>query len=407
MSLKPQSLNALSRRRFLKAAGLLATLPVSTAAKSNTRVTIAGAGIVGASIGYALAHAGAEVTLIDERGPATLSSLATFAWINATWAKQPRHYHRLSQLSVALWHELEAELSIPVRWHGSIEWFESSERQTKLAADIKEQVDWGEPASMLFGSALDPYREAIDFKETNQVAFSPNDGAVDSALATHRIIDAATRLGARTHFPCKLINATPSAQGTRIQTSTGEWDSDYLVLATGAEQDLPKRLCGIDIPQRTTPGIIVVTQPLPPVLHPVLSAPGVHVHQRTDGRVVIGEQAGAPDNHTDRLADRPSEFPSTTMAMAHADRLLNVAQLFVPMLAAAEIQDVMIGWRPLPLDGLPVLGANPAVPAHYLAVMHSGVTLAPIIGLLVTSEILSGQMDQRLSPYRPMRFVLT
>ena len=86
MPIKPQSLNTLSRRRFLKAAGLLATLPLSTAAKSNTRVTIAGAGIVGASIGYALARAGAAVTLLDERGPATLSSLATFAWLNATWA---------------------------------------------------------------------------------------------------------------------------------------------------------------------------------------------------------------------------------------------------------------------------------------------------------------------------------
>ena len=97
MPLKPRSLSILSRRRFLKATGLLATLPLSTGAKSNTRVTIAGAGIVGASIGYALARAGAAVTLIDERGPATLSSLATFAWINATWAKQPRHYHRLSK----------------------------------------------------------------------------------------------------------------------------------------------------------------------------------------------------------------------------------------------------------------------------------------------------------------------
>ena len=92
------------------------------------------------------------------------------------------------------------------------------------------------------------------------------------------------------------------------------------------------------------------------------------------------------------------------MAMAHADRLLNLAQIFVPKLDDAEVQDVMIGWRPLPLDGLPVLGANPAVPAHYLAVMHSGVTLAPVIGKLVANEILSGQKDPRLSPYRPARF---
>ena len=76
MPFKLQSLNLLSRRRFLKAAGLLATLPLYCGQVKHSS-DHCGAGIVGASIGYALARAGAAVTLIDERGPATLSSLAT------------------------------------------------------------------------------------------------------------------------------------------------------------------------------------------------------------------------------------------------------------------------------------------------------------------------------------------
>ena len=63
-----------------------------------------------------LERQGADVTLIDQAGPATHASRGTFAWINATWAKQPRHYHRISQQGVANWHTLARELDIPVRW---------------------------------------------------------------------------------------------------------------------------------------------------------------------------------------------------------------------------------------------------------------------------------------------------
>ncbi len=44
----------------------------------------------------------------------------------------------------------------------------------------------------------------------------------------------------------------------------------------------------------------------------------------------------------------------------------------------------------MPLDGYPVLGASPARRDVYLAVMHSGVTLAPVVGTQVAQEIVDG-----------------
>ena len=67
------------------------------------------------------------------------------------------------------------------------------------------------------------------------------------------------------------------------------------------------------------------------------------------------------------------------------------------------IEDVYIGWRPLPLDGHPVIGASPAVPSAYIAIAHSGVTLAPIIGKLAAQELLTGRASERLADYRPIR----
>ena len=65
---------------------------------------------------------------------------------------------------------------------------------------------------------------------------------------------------------------------------------------------------------------------------------------------------------------------------------------------------VPVGYRPMPLDGFPVAGFSPKSPNVYLALTHSGVTLAPLMAQLATMEILDGAQVDLLSDYRPSRF---
>ena len=65
---------------------------------------------------------------------------------------------------------------------------------------------------------------------------------------------------------------------------------------------------------------------------------------------------------------------------------------------------VPVGYRPMPLDGYPVLGLSRTVPNVYLAVTHSGVTLAPLVGEYTAIEILDGVSVDLLAPYRVERF---
>ena len=51
-----------------------------------------------------------------------------------------------------------------------------------------------------------------------------------------------------------------------------------------------------------------------------------------------------------------------------------------------------------------MLGFSEGAPGVYVAVMHSGVTLAPLVGRLVASEILDGVRVEMLEPYRASRF---
>ncbi|MEM7433339.1 MAG: FAD-binding oxidoreductase [Pseudomonadota bacterium] len=398
----------MDRRTLIKS--LLATTLVGCeqrhAPGSPLRVVVAGAGIIGASVAYHLAKAGADVTVIDQQGPATHASRGTFAWINATWAKQPRHYHALTQASMVHWKQLQEALDIPVRWGGSLEWFDNDERQVRLAEQIAEQLAWGEPARMVQAPELAELEPELSIDPDVRVAYSGNDGAVDPIVATDRLLSAAQQQGAKLRYPCELIDTV--SRGTRlvsVETSDGTIAADRLILATGAAPDVCRRFAHIDIPQRTTPGVIAITRPTPRCVHRIIAAPGAHFHQRDDGRIVLGEQDGAPDTeaHALRLKDRPNDFPSDIIAQQHGNRIRDVAAQFVPQIANTEIETAYIGWRPLPLDGHPVLGFSPERPDVYIAIMHSGVSLAPIVGQQVTREVFAGIELEELQPYRPTR----
>ena len=72
----------------------------------------------------------------------------------------------------------------------------------------------------------------------------------------------------------------------------------------------------------------------------------------------------------------------------------------VPEVAGAEVQQVTAGVMPYPADAHPIIGFTKGCPNLYIAVMHSGATLAPLVGKLVAEEILSGQQQDVLAPYR-------
>ena len=49
------------------------------------RIIVVGAGIIGASIAWHLAKAGAEVTVLEAGEPGGVATRNSWAWINASW----------------------------------------------------------------------------------------------------------------------------------------------------------------------------------------------------------------------------------------------------------------------------------------------------------------------------------
>src|SRR5271166_6472345 len=85
-------------------------------------VLIVGAGIIGASIAWRVARAGARTTVIDAHEPGGVATRNSWAWINASWGNR-ESYFRLRVRAIEEWHRLEREVpGVHADWVGSLLW---------------------------------------------------------------------------------------------------------------------------------------------------------------------------------------------------------------------------------------------------------------------------------------------
>ena len=404
----------MDRRHFLTSiaslAGGAALAPRRTLAQpAVNRAIVIGAGIVGSCIARELTKRGCEVVIIDKGLPASQASGNTFAWINAAYTNRPPSYLSLRQQALAEYRTLSEDVSFPIRWGGSLEWFQDEENERRLAADIAAfKTVPGAATAMIDAEAAAELEPNLDVGGRWRLAHSTNDGAVDAPAATQAIFDSALALGAQGVLLAEVRSIRQRRRSVRVRTTAGAFEGDIAVIAAGTGSRRLARMVdeNVDTASRATPGVIVTTEPLPPLINTVLYPPSVHIHQLPDGRCLIGEKAGAPttDVHTEALRDQPTAFPDQARATQHALRILSLAADYVPGLSAAKQVDVGIGWRPMPSDGLPIIGHGRSAQRVYFATMHSGVTLAPIVGRFAAREILDGDRVSELGDFRPGRF---
>jgi glycine/D-amino acid oxidase-like deaminating enzyme len=104
------------------------------------------------------------------------------------------------------------------------------------------------------------------------------------------------------------------------------------------------------------------------------------------------------------LGSSKEESRDLNGSQEEADVLLERAVRYVPALEGTEVFPMPLAYRPMPVDGFPIIGFTEAVPNLYVALTHSGITLAPIIGELATMEIVDRASVDILAPYRLNRF---
>jgi glycine/D-amino acid oxidase-like deaminating enzyme len=384
----------MNRRRFLAlGAALGARGTWLTAGEPRPRVVVAGAGIVGASIAYHLARRGAQVTVCEKERPAAGATSKSFAWINSTFSKQPRSYFELNRDGMAAWRRLQGELggALRVQWGGSVEWYPAGSEADRLRVDLHRHQEWGYAARAADEAELVRLVPGLMPGPVAAGSFSEHEGAVDPAHAVAVLISEAKRFGAGLHHPCAITGLdAKGGRVQRVQTTSGTLETDVLVLAAGIDTPGLAAMAGVAVPLKDAPGVLAHTVPLPSRLGRVTLAPGAHVTQRFSGRVVTGSDFGGS--------------PATVEVAGLGRGLVREAARFLPFLEGTTVEQVTVGFRVMPKDELPIVGFADACPNVYVAAMHSGVTLAPLVGQLAATEILDGAVVESLRPFRLSRF---
>ena len=222
------------------------------------------------------------------------------------------------------------------------------------------------------------------------------EGSVDPVDALKALLRQVRELGGEVQYPLQADGLKlESGRVTAIRAGEISVDADIVVLASGVATQRLAEMAEVSIPLKESQGVLVHTRPQPKQIDRVVLAPGVHCKQKLDGRVVVGGQIVAGVGTANGEVPQPGE---------DGQRILREAARVLPGIRGVAVERVTVGHRVMPLDEYPVIGFSDRCPNLYVAAMHSGVTLAPLIGQLAALEILDGARVSSLEPYRPSRF---
>ena len=137
--------------------------------------------------------------------------------------------------------------------------------------------------------------------------------------------------------------------------------------------------------------MLLHTKPVPWRLNHIIVTPHQEIRQDAAGHIL----APAVANHQADAAESVADPHALIDATLH-----RLAALFG---AHVEMDRFVIGYRPVPADGLPVVGQVQA--GLSLAVMHSGVTLAAGVAEALSAEVTGQGESAILAGFRPERVV--
>jgi glycine/D-amino acid oxidase-like deaminating enzyme len=373
----------------------------TSSSNKQINVTVIGAGIVGSAIAYTLAKRGATVTVIDKGRPGGGATSHSFAWINAT-AKHPVSYHNFNRRSLGMWDRFARDLDVDVglRWGGQMEWAATDAGAVELKLRADQLHAWGYPCQILDGTQMAKLEPSLTPRQVTSAIYSELDGMVEPTVASKACIRGAASYGATIKLETEVSDLSANSASASVVAGGERIGADIVVLAGGVDNTLLAEMAGITIPQQDSPGVVIRTNTIALPLFSNVSVvyapplesgrPEIHLRQCLDGSAMIGEGS--------------QESLARDDTQEHANELLSRAAEYVPGLKGATAIPVPVGYRPMPLDGFPVVGFSPKAPNVYLALTHSGVTLAPLVAQLATMEIVDGAQVELLRDYRPSRF---
>jgi glycine/D-amino acid oxidase-like deaminating enzyme len=358
-------------------------------------VVVAGGGLVGMALAYGLARTGRRVAVCDGDDTAYRAARGNFGliWVQGKGGRC-LPYAQWSLVSSQRWGTFAAQLRRETgvdpcfERPGGFELCETVQQLDegqRLLESLRER-DAGLDYQVLDNAELRRRIPAAS-SELAGALYSRNDGHANP-LFTLRALHEAFQARGGVYLPRHdVTEVIPRSGRFDIVTTAATLEAERVVLAAGLGNARLGPMVGLDAPIAPLRGQILVTEKLAPFLdYPTLVA-----RQTREGSVLLGDSAENVGLNDGVRRDVMSDI---------AQR----AQNAFPLLANARIVRAWGALRIMTPDGLPVYEESQTHPGAFIAICHSGVTLAAAHADVLAPWMAGGARPEVLDAFTTTRF---
>ena len=384
-------------------------------------VIIVGAGMLGLSTAYHLTKKGRKVLILEKGAtPAAGSSGAGDGHIFHN-SKMPGYHTNLGYTGGEMYPEIFDDLGTECGYtrHSGSYLLCNDAREYEIVENATRQMqEGGMDIYMLNGDEL-RRREPYLSEELCGASYAPAGGKVDPLKLVFAYCDWVTDHGAQ--ILCEApVDAFLISDGTvqGVRTPKGDFYADAVVDCAGSWSGFLGKKAGLYVPVKPRKGQIVVTEGCAPMLHgPCATASffcakfhpelmklfkkmtmelnhGAALEQTDSGTILIG----ATNEFAD--FDKRNTIEGVEWLIAEACRIM-------PALRNVHFIRSFSGFRPYTPDHLPIAGATQYLDHYYLATGFEGggVSLSPVIGLMMSELICGEELTETNEPLSPDRLI--
>lgn len=354
------------------------------------KVIIIGAGVAGLSIGWRLAEAGADVTVLERAraGRAATWAAAGMLAAGAESVDAPPAEAALCRASAAMWESFAAEIEakseqrIYYRRDGAL-----------ILALTKDEAETLRRRGQFIGAEEARAMEPLIGANIEGALWDPNEAQVDNRALVPALGRCFVQAGGKISTNESAIRFEMEGErAVAVRTQFHHREADAFVIAAGAWSSQIEGL-----------------PPLPkidPVKGEMISLAPDHASQ-IPARLIWGNEVYLVPRHDRLLVGATADDAGfdTGVSTRARDWLYEHACGLIPALKQWEIADQWAGLRPRAEDGLPVLGKTGADNVFVASgQFRNGILFAPMIAQTMRSLILEQKTPPEISKFDPLRF---
>lgn len=361
-------------------------------------VIVIGGGTVGSAIAYGLSQRQQRVIVLDGDDRDHRAARANFGliWVQGKGSNMPE-YHLWSRRSSERWPDFSSDLlettgqDLHFEQEGGLVFCMDDEFDARRATLEKllyksggDAADW----EMIDRSELERLMPDVTLgTEVCGASFGRWDGHVNPLYLLSALQTGIQALGGNVVGTALVRKINSDASGFTVEAGAETYSAPRIVIAAGLGSLALGKQVGLNVPLCPQRGQILVTERFAPIL----PLPASGLRQTREGTIMIGA------THED------VGFDVTTTGFAAA-KLSGRALRIVPALASATVVRQWSGLRVLTPDNCPVYAQSESHPGAFLALCHSGVTLAAVHAEILARAVIDGALPPYLNVFHQRRF---